>query len=159
MKYSPDCNAARSPPVSRNAMLPTNWGRGSTAVLVPSKRLIAGAWMSTHQSVCVRSSHSGHSPSRSWESTTRSTAKLISFRILTMKIAEWSLHFYRLPYVRDIQWVYAAESSGDYALLRIVADNGAVGIAEGVIKPTRTGYSPRSLGVVLEDVILPQLRK
>ena len=76
-----------------------------------------------------------------------------------MKIAEWSLHVYRLPYVRDIQWVYAAESSGDYALLKIVADNGATGIAEGVIKPTRTGYSPRSLGVALEDVILPQLRK
>ena len=75
-----------------------------------------------------------------------------------MKLAEWSLHFYRLPYVRDIQWVYAAESFGDYALLKIVADNGAVGIAEGVIKPTRTGYSPRSLAVVLEDVIVPQLR-
>jgi L-alanine-DL-glutamate epimerase-like enolase superfamily enzyme len=75
-----------------------------------------------------------------------------------MKLAEWSLHFYRLPYVRDIQWVYAAESSGDYALLKIVADNGATGIAEGVIKPTRTGYSPRSLAVVLEDVVLPQLR-
>jgi L-Ala-D/L-Glu epimerase len=76
-----------------------------------------------------------------------------------VKLAEWSLHFYRLPYVRDIQWVYAAESSGDYALLKIVADNGATGIAEGVIKPTRTGYSPRTLGAVLEDVVLPQLRK
>src|SRR2546425_7830115 len=76
-----------------------------------------------------------------------------------MKLAEWSLHVYRLPYVRDIQWVYAAESSGDYALLKIVADNGAIGIAEGVIKPTRTGYSPRSLGEALEDVILPQLRR
>ena len=76
-----------------------------------------------------------------------------------MKIAEWTLHVYRLPYVRDIQWVYAAESSGDYALLKIVADNGATGFAEGVIKPTRTGYSPRALGVALEDVILPQLRK
>jgi L-Ala-D/L-Glu epimerase len=55
--------------------------------------------------------------------------------------------------------VYAAESSGDYALLRIVADNGAAGIAEGVIKPTRTGYSARSLTVALEDVVLPQLRR
>ena len=76
-----------------------------------------------------------------------------------MKLGEWSLHFYRLPYVRDIQWVYAAENSGDYVLLKIVADNGAAGIAEGVIKPTRTGYSPRSLAVALEDVILPQLRQ
>src|SRR5688572_3659229 len=75
-----------------------------------------------------------------------------------MKLGQWSLHFYRLPYVRDIQWVYAAENSGDYALLRIAADNGAVGVAEGVIKPTRTGYTPRSLSVALEDVVLPQLR-
>ena len=75
-----------------------------------------------------------------------------------MKLGEWSLHFYRLPYVRDIQWVYGAESSSDYALLRIVGDNGAVGIAEGVIKPTRTGYTPRSLAATIEDVVLPQLR-
>jgi L-Ala-D/L-Glu epimerase / N-acetyl-D-glutamate racemase len=75
-----------------------------------------------------------------------------------MKLAEWSLHFYRLPYVRDITWVYGSESFGDYALLRLVADNGAIGVAEGVIKPTRTGYSARSLAVALEDVVLPQLR-
>jgi L-alanine-DL-glutamate epimerase-like enolase superfamily enzyme len=76
-----------------------------------------------------------------------------------MKLGEWSLHFYRLPYVGDIQWGYAAENSGDYALLKLVADSGATGIAEGVIKPTRTGYSPRSLAVALEDVVLPQLRQ
>ena len=42
-----------------------------------------------------------------------------------VKLGEWSLHFYRLPYVRDIQWVYAAENSGDYVLLKIVADQDA----------------------------------
>ena len=55
-------------------------------------------------------------------------------------------------------WAYAAESSSDYALLKLVADNGAVGIAEGVIKATRTGYSPRSLAATMEDVLLPLLR-
>ena len=75
-----------------------------------------------------------------------------------MKLAHWSLHFYRLPYVREVRWVYAAESSGDYALLTIVGDNGTAGVAEGVIKPTRTGASPRSLMAVLETVILPQLQ-
>ena len=55
-------------------------------------------------------------------------------------------------------WAYAAESSSDYALLRLVADDGAVGIAEGVIKATRTGYSPRSLAATMEDVLLPLLR-
>jgi L-alanine-DL-glutamate epimerase-like enolase superfamily enzyme len=69
------------------------------------------------------------------------------------------LHFYRLPYRRPVTWAYAAESSSDYALLKLVADNGAVGIAEGVIKATRTGYSPRSLAATMEDVLLPLLRK
>ena len=75
-----------------------------------------------------------------------------------MKLAGWSLHFYRLPYRRAVTWAYAAESSSDYALLKLVADDGAVGIAEGVIKPARTGYSPRSLAATLEDVILPRLQ-
>jgi L-Ala-D/L-Glu epimerase len=75
-----------------------------------------------------------------------------------MKLAHWSLHFYRLPYRRPVTWAYAAESASEYALLKLVADDGAVGIAEGVIKATRTGYSPRSLAATLEDVLLPLLR-
>jgi len=75
-----------------------------------------------------------------------------------MKLESWSLDFYRLPYRREVVWAYAAESSSDYALLKLVADDGTVGIAEGVVKPTRTGYSPRSLEVTLEDVIFPRLR-
>jgi L-Ala-D/L-Glu epimerase len=75
-----------------------------------------------------------------------------------VKLASWELHFYRLPYRREVVWAYAAESSSDYALLKLVADDGSVGVAEGVVKPTRTGYSPRSLAVTLEDVIFPRLR-
>jgi L-Ala-D/L-Glu epimerase len=75
-----------------------------------------------------------------------------------MKLESWSLDFYRLPYRREVVWAYAAESSSDYALLKMVADNGVVGVAEGVVKPTRTGYSPRSLALTLEDVIFPRLR-
>ena len=74
-----------------------------------------------------------------------------------MKLAHWSLHVYRLPYVREIKWVYAAEDAGDYALLTLVSDSGLTGIAEGVIKPTRTGTTARSLAVALETVVLPQL--
>ena len=75
-----------------------------------------------------------------------------------MKLADWSLAFYRLAYRRPVTWAYGAESSGDYALLRLVADSGATGIAEAVVKPSRTGYSPRSLAATLEDVLLPRLR-
>jgi L-alanine-DL-glutamate epimerase-like enolase superfamily enzyme len=76
-----------------------------------------------------------------------------------MRLAQWSLDFYRLPYRRPVTWAYAAESSSDYALLTLVADDGAVGVAEGVVKPARTGYSPRSLAATLEDVLLPRLRE
>jgi L-alanine-DL-glutamate epimerase-like enolase superfamily enzyme len=58
-----------------------------------------------------------------------------------------------------VTWAYASESSSDYALLKLVADDGTVGVAEGVIKPTRTGYSPRSLAATIEDVMLPRLRQ
>ena len=75
-----------------------------------------------------------------------------------MKLANWSLHFFRLPYVKPVTWAYGSEDSGDYALLKLSADNGAVGIGEGVIKPARSGYSPRSLAATLEDVILPLLK-
>ena len=76
-----------------------------------------------------------------------------------MKLAHFSLHFYRIPYRRPVTWAYASESSSDYALLKLVADDGTVGVAEGVIKPTRTGYSPRSLAATIEDVMLPRLRQ
>jgi len=75
-----------------------------------------------------------------------------------VKLESWSLDFYRLPYRRPVTWAYAAESSSDYALLKIVADDGTIGLAEGVVKPARTGYSPRSLAATLEDVMLPRLR-
>jgi L-Ala-D/L-Glu epimerase len=58
-----------------------------------------------------------------------------------------------------VTWAYAAESWSDYALLKLVADDGTVGVAEGVVKPVRTGYSPRSLAATIEDVMLPRLKE
>jgi len=56
-----------------------------------------------------------------------------------------------------VTWAYAAEDHSDYALLKLVADDGTVGVAEGVVKPARTGYSARSLAATIEDVMLPRL--
>lgn len=75
-----------------------------------------------------------------------------------MKLARWSLHFYRLPYRREVVWSNAVESAGLYALLKLESDDGTVGIAEGTIKNTWSGVSPRSLQAALEDVILPLLK-
>jgi L-alanine-DL-glutamate epimerase-like enolase superfamily enzyme len=72
-----------------------------------------------------------------------------------MKLARWSLHFYRLPYQREVVWSNAVEDSGLFALLRLESDGGIAGIAEGTIKSTWSGVSPRSLHAALEDVVLP----
>lgn len=75
-----------------------------------------------------------------------------------MKLASWSLHFYRLPYSRQVVWANAVEESGLYALLKLMADDGVAGIAEGTIKNTWSGVSPRSLAAALEDVVLPLIK-
>ena len=72
-----------------------------------------------------------------------------------MKLARSSLHFYRLPYAREVVWSNAVENSGLFALLRLESDDGVAGIAEGTIKNTWSGVSPRSLQAALEDVVLP----
>ncbi len=76
-----------------------------------------------------------------------------------MRLAEWVLHFYRLPYARDVVWANAVERSGLYALLKLVSDGGATGIAEGTLKDTWSGVSPKSLAAVLEDILLPRLKQ
>jgi len=77
---------------------------------------------------------------------------------MPIKLAEWSLAFYRLPYRRQVVWANAVEREGTFALLKLTGDGGAVGIAEGTIKATWSGVSPRSLAATLEDVIVPRLR-
>ena len=74
-----------------------------------------------------------------------------------LKLADWSLYLYRLPYEREVKWANAIESAGTQALLRLVCAGVAVGIAEGTINANRSGVSPRSLTAALEDFIVPRL--
>ena len=75
-----------------------------------------------------------------------------------MRLAEWSLHFYELPYDREVVWSNARERAGLFALLKLTSDSGHAGIAEGTIKHTWSGVSPRSLAAALEDVVVPAVR-
>jgi L-alanine-DL-glutamate epimerase-like enolase superfamily enzyme len=75
-----------------------------------------------------------------------------------MKLERWSLHFYRLPYAREVVWANARENSGLFALLVLEA-NGATGIAEGTLKDTWSGVSPKSLAAALQDFLIPRLRE
>src|SRR6478672_9131348 len=74
-----------------------------------------------------------------------------------MKIVDWSLHFYELPYQREVVWANAVESSGLYALLKLTDESGAHGVAEGTIKATWSGVSPRSLRASFEDFLIPKV--
>lgn len=55
-------------------------------------------------------------------------------------------------------WSNARERSGHFALLELESDHGARGIAEGTIKSTWSGVSPRSLSASLEDLLFPVLK-
>ena len=76
---------------------------------------------------------------------------------MPVKLERWSLKFYTLPYRREIVWANAVEPAGTFALLTLEGDNGAKGVAEGTIKATWSGVSPRSLAAVFEDVLMPKL--
>ena len=76
---------------------------------------------------------------------------------MPVKLEQWSLKFYKLPYRREIVWANTVERAGTFALLTLEGDNGAQGVAEGTIKATWSGVSPRSLTAVFEDVLMPKL--
>jgi len=72
-----------------------------------------------------------------------------------MRLAEHSLHCYRLRYERPVRWSDIVEEAAPFVLLRLQSDTGAVGVAEVTVKPTWCGVSARSLIAALEDVLLP----
>jgi len=74
-----------------------------------------------------------------------------------VRLARSSLHAYRLPYTRPVQWSDTVEEGGSFLLLRLESDDGHVGVAEMTLKPTWTGYGLRSLSAALTEVLLPRL--
>lgn len=75
-----------------------------------------------------------------------------------MRITDFSIYCYSLPYIRPVHWFDTVETSGLYVLLKIVADTGQTGIAEAPIRPTWSGVSQRSLIAALEDLLLPAVQ-
>lgn len=64
----------------------------------------------------------------------------------------------RIPLPKPLQWASLRETAADYMLLKITADNGLIGVAEGPVKVPWTGATLRSLAVVFEDMFVPALR-
>lgn len=74
-----------------------------------------------------------------------------------MRLSEHSLHCYELPYERPVRWSDIVEAAAPFVLLRLVGDNGAIGVAEITVKPTWCGVTVRSLIAALQDIFLPLL--
>jgi L-Ala-D/L-Glu epimerase len=74
-----------------------------------------------------------------------------------MRLAEWSAGTVRLPYRRPVRWASSEVTGAEFVVLRLVADDGRVGIAEGGINPLWNGTTARSLRVVLEELFIPRL--
>ncbi len=72
-----------------------------------------------------------------------------------MRLAEYSLHSYRLRYERPVRWSDIVEEAAPFVLLRLQSDTGAVGVAEITVKPTWCGVTARSLVAAIEEVFLP----
>jgi L-alanine-DL-glutamate epimerase-like enolase superfamily enzyme len=76
-----------------------------------------------------------------------------------MRLAEHSLHAYRLRYERPVRWSDIVEEAAPFLLLRLRSDTGAVGVAEITTKPTWCGVTARSLATAIEEVFLPILAR
>jgi L-alanine-DL-glutamate epimerase-like enolase superfamily enzyme len=76
-----------------------------------------------------------------------------------MRLAEWSTHPIHLRYPREIHWASTEEDGADYLLLRLVGDDGTVGVAEGVAKPAWNSVTPRALALIIEELYIPLLQK
>lgn len=75
-----------------------------------------------------------------------------------MKIAQATLHTYRLAYRRTVTWSDTRETAADYVLLRLVDDSGAVGLAEATVKPTWSGFNQRTMVETVRELYAPLLR-
>jgi L-alanine-DL-glutamate epimerase-like enolase superfamily enzyme len=75
-----------------------------------------------------------------------------------MKLAEWSTHPVHLRYPREVSWATTQEDGADYVVLRLVTDDGVVGVAEGGARPAWNGVTPRALSVILEELFIPLIR-
>src|SRR4051794_17724532 len=75
-----------------------------------------------------------------------------------MRLAEWSTHPVHLPYPHVVHWASTQEDGADYLLLRLVTDEGLVGVAEANVKPAWNSVTLRALAVIVEELFIPLIR-
>lgn len=63
----------------------------------------------------------------------------------------------QLPYARTMVWASSQESAADFMVLRLTTTDGALGVAEGVVKTAWTGATLRTLAAAFEEIFTPML--
>ena len=63
----------------------------------------------------------------------------------------------QLLYARRMVWASSQENAADFMILRLVTDDGAVGVSEGVVKTAWTGATLRTLATSFEEIFTPML--
>src|SRR4051794_1592546 len=74
-----------------------------------------------------------------------------------LKITRLDVYKLKLPYKNPVSFSRVVEDSGEYVLLRIVADNGHEGIAESVCRPQHTGEDATLVAYQIQTFFAPLL--
>ena len=74
-----------------------------------------------------------------------------------LTIKDLIVHTYRLPYKKVVNFRSVTQDRGEYALLRIIADNGQEGIAEAVCRPEQHGEDAAMLASTITSLFKPRL--
>lgn len=75
-----------------------------------------------------------------------------------VRTAEMAWFPARIPLPRPLRRAALREMAVDYLLLKITADNGPIGVAEGSAKVPWTGATLRSLATVFAEMLEPATR-
>jgi L-Ala-D/L-Glu epimerase len=74
-----------------------------------------------------------------------------------LRIKDVIVHKLRLPYRGVVNFRSVTQDRGEYALLRIIADNGQEGLAESVCRPEQHGEDATALARTIETLFKPRL--
>jgi L-alanine-DL-glutamate epimerase-like enolase superfamily enzyme len=74
-----------------------------------------------------------------------------------LKIKDVTVHTLRLPYRSVVNFRSVTQDKGEYALIRIITDDGHEGIAEAVCRPEQHGEDATALATTIDTLFKPRL--
>src|ERR1700752_2516277 len=74
-----------------------------------------------------------------------------------LRIKDVIVHKLRLPYRSVVNFRSVTQDRGEYALLRVITDDGQEGIAESICRPEQHGEDDTALAAKIETLFKPRL--